>query len=174
MDTQRGSEAGFSLAETIVAIGVLSVGALGLAGVFAQGLQKTIGSPAELVASQKAAEAIESVFSVRDSHMVPWAELRNEVDGGIFLDGPQPLRVAGADGVLNTADDGDVESVVLPGRDQMLGTADDITERLDLFTREIRIVDLSAELRSVTVTIHYVVGAAPQVYTLMVYVSTFA
>jgi type II secretory pathway pseudopilin PulG len=174
METKHGSEAGFSLVETIVAIGVLSVGALGLAGVFATGLQKTITSPAELLATQKAAEAVESVFSVRDSHTVTWAELRNVADGGIFLDGPQPLHVAGDDGVLNTADDGDVESVVLPGRDQTLGTADDITEQLDRFTREIQIIDLSPELRSVTVTVRYVVGAAPQVYTLMVYMSTFA
>jgi len=174
MDTQHRSQAGFSLVETIVAIGVLTVGALGLAGVFAQGMQKTIGSPNDLLATQKASGAVESVFSARDSHLVTWAQLRNVSDGGIFLNGPQPLKVDGPDGVVNTADDGAVESNVLPGRDQTLGTADDVTETLDGFTREIRIVDLSADLRSVTVTIIYKAGASTHSYTLTAYISTFA
>src|SRR3989442_4919080 len=150
MDTQHRSQAGFALVETIVAIGVLTVGALGLAGVFAQGMQKTISSPGELLATQKASEAIESVFSARDSHTVTWAQLCNVNNGGIFLNGPQPLKVDGPDGVVNTADDGAVETTVLPGRDQLLGTADDVTLSLNGFTREIRIVDLSADLRSVS------------------------
>jgi prepilin-type N-terminal cleavage/methylation domain-containing protein len=175
MRTQQNTQAGFSLIETIVAIGVLSVGALGLAGVFAAGMQKTVSSPGELLATQKAAEAIESVFSARDSHTVAWAQLRNVNGGGIFLDGPQALKLAGADGVVNTADDATVESVVLPGRDQMLGTADDVTQTLDGYTREIQIVDLSADLRAVTVTVTYRAGTtAMRPYTLTAYISTFA
>jgi type II secretory pathway pseudopilin PulG len=174
MDRRRDSEAGFSLVETIAAMGVLTVGALGLAGVFTQGMQKTISSPNELIATQKAAEAIESVFSARDSHTATWAQLRNVADGGIFLNGPQPLRVDGPDGVVNTADDGAIETVVLPGADQVLGTADDITQTLDGFTREIRIVDLSADLRSVTVTIRFPAGPTTRSYTLTAYISTFA
>jgi type II secretory pathway pseudopilin PulG len=174
MDSQGGSQAGFSLVETIVSIGVLTVGALGLAGVFTIGMQKMISSPGELLATQKASEAIESVFSARDSHTVTWAQLRNVTGGGIFLDGPQALKVAGPDGVLNTADDGAVESVVLPGRDQTLGTPDDVTQTLTGFTREIRIVDLSADLRSVTVTITYTAGSSIRPYTLTAYISTFA
>src|SRR3989442_5453043 len=158
MDTQHRSQAGFALVETIVAIGVLTVGALGLAGVFAQGMQRTISSPGELLATQKAAEAIESAFSARDSHTLTWAQLRNVSDGGIFLNGPQSLKVDGPDGVVNTADDGATETVILPGPDQTLGTPDDVTQRLDVFTREIRIVDLSADLRSVTVTVTYKAG----------------
>jgi type II secretory pathway pseudopilin PulG len=174
MDTQRGSQAGFSLVETIVAIGVLTVGVLGLAGVFAQGMQKTISSPNDLLSTQKASGAIESVFSARDSHTVTWAQLRNVADGGIFLNGPQPLRVEGPDGIVNTADDGAVESTVLPGPDQLLGTADDVTQTLDGFTREIRIVDLSADLRSVTVTITYNAGGSTHSYSVTAYISTFA
>lgn len=174
MDPQHGSQAGFSLVETIVAIGVLTVGALGLAGVFAVGMQKTMSAPGELLATQKAAAAIESVFSARDSHTVTWAQLRNVNDGGIFLNGPQPLTVDGPDGVVNTADDGAVENIVLPGRDQILGTADDVTQTLDGFTREIRIVDLSGDLRSVTVTITYRAGSSMRSYNLTGYISSFA
>jgi prepilin-type N-terminal cleavage/methylation domain-containing protein len=174
METQHRSQRGFSLVETIVAMGVLSVGALGLAGVFTVGVQKTINSPLELLATQKAAEAIESVFSARDSHTVTWAQLRNVNAGGIFLSGPQPLKRAGLDGVVNTVDDGAVENVILPGRDQLLGTPDDVTQTLDAFTREIQIVDLTADLRAVTVTITYRTGATTRPFTLTAYISTFA
>jgi type II secretory pathway pseudopilin PulG len=174
MDQRHRSQAGFSLVETIVAVGVLTVGALGLAGIFAVGVQKTISSPDELLATQKATEAIESVFSARDSHVLTWLQLRNVNDAGIFMNGPQPLKVDGPDGVVNTADDGAVESMVLPGPDQMLGTGDDVTQTLAGFTREIRIVDLSDDLRSVTVTITHQAGPSVSSYTLTAYISTWA
>ena len=174
MNSQHGSQAGFSLVETIVAIGVLTVGTLGVAGVFTVGVQKTVSSPVELIATQKAAAAIESVFSARDSHVVTWAQLRNVSNGGIFLNGPQPLKVEGPDGVVNTGDDGAVETVILPGPDQVLGTADDVTQTLSGYTREIRIIDLTADLRSVTVTITYTIGAVVRSYVLTAYISSFA
>jgi type II secretory pathway pseudopilin PulG len=174
MAAPRDSQAGFSLVETMIAIGVLTVGTLGLAGVFAVGVQKTVSSPGELLATQKAAAAIESVFSARDSQTLTWAQMRNASNGGIFLNGPQPIKVEGADGVVNTADDGAIETVVLPGRDQLLGTADDVIQTLDGFTREIKIVDVSADLRSVTVTITYGSGPGTRSYSLTAYLSAFA
>jgi hypothetical protein len=174
MEQRYRSEAGLSLVETMMAIGVLTVGALGMAGVFVVGAQKTVSSPNELIATQKATEAIESVFSARDSHILTWPQLRNVVDNGIFLNGPQPLNVDGPDGVLNTADDGALEAAVLPGPDQMRGTADDVRQTLGGFTREIRIVDLSDDLRSVTVTITHRAGTSLSSYTLTAYISTWA
>lgn len=174
MDPRHGSQAGFSLVETIVSIGVLTTGVLGLAGVFTVGMQKMISSPLDVLATQKASEAIESVFSARDSRVVTWAQLRNVNDGGIVLNDPQPIKADGPDGIVNTADDGAVESVVLPGRDQIKGTADDVTRTMDGFTREISIVALSADLRSVTVTIRYRAGASLRTYSLTAYISTFA
>ena len=174
MNPQRGSSAGFSLIETIVAVGVLTTGAVGLAGVFATGMQRTVSSPAELLATQKASGAIESVFSARDSHKLTWAQLRNVSDGGIFLNGPQPLKVDGPDGVVNTADDGAVETFHLPGRDQVIGTPDDVTQTLDKYTREIRILDLSPDLRSVVVTVTYGTGPTTRSYSLTAYISDFA
>ena len=170
----RRSQSGFSLLETLFAISILSVGALGMAGVFAQGMQKATSSPAELIATQKAAEAIESVFSARDSHSFVWSQLRNESNGGIFKNGPQPMTVAGPDGIVNTHDDGDVESVDLPGPDQQLGTADDVTKSLTGFTREIAITDLTVDLRSITVTITYTVNGQDRSYVLTALISTFA
>jgi hypothetical protein len=171
------SDAGFSLAEAVIAVGVLTVGALGLVGVFLQGMAKTTSSPFDLIATQKASEAVESVFSARDSHTIVWAQLRNVSQGGIFRDGPQALKTDGADGVVNTADDGVLETMTLPGRDQILGTGDDVIVTLDAFTREIKIVDLSDDLRSITVTVTYSTGKAgssPHSYTLTAFISTYA
>jgi type II secretory pathway pseudopilin PulG len=175
MHTSTRDQSGFSLLETVFAIGILSVGALGMAGTFTTGMQRTLSSPNELIATQKAAEAIESVFSARDSHTIAWAQLRNEAYGGIFLNGPQPLKTAGADGVVNTHDDGPaIESFDLPGKDQLLGTPDDVTQTLDGFTREIKIADISDDLRSVTVTVIYKAGAETRSYSLTAYISTWA
>jgi type II secretory pathway pseudopilin PulG len=167
-------QSGFSLLETVFAIGILSVGALGMAGVFTQGMQRTISSPGDLIATQKAAEAIESVFSARDSHTITWDQLRNENNGGIFLNGAQPLKVPGADGVVNTHDDGAIESIDLPGPDQKLGTSDDVTQKLDGYTREILITDLNDDLRSITVTITYKSGAQTRNYSITAFISTWA
>jgi type II secretory pathway pseudopilin PulG len=174
MNTTLRSQAGFSLLETVFAIGVLSAGALGMAGIFTQGVRQTSTAPSQAVMTAKAAEAIESVFSARDSHLLTWSQLQNVSHGGIFIDGPTPLKTDGPDGVVNTADDGPVESVALPGPDQLIGTADDVTVTFSNFTREIRIVTLSPDLREITVTITYKTGTTTNSFVLTAYISTFA
>jgi type II secretory pathway pseudopilin PulG len=151
-------ESGFSLVETLISMGVLTVGALGMAAVFAQGLQSTATSPNELVATQKAAEAIESVFSARDARTLTWAQVRNVSNGGIFLGTETNMNLAGADGILNTGDTGETLE----------------SDSLDRFTRQIRITDISDELRTVTVTIRYPAGSSYRTYTLTSYISAFA
>lgn len=165
-----------------MALGVLTVGLLGAAAVLAQGMQKLSSSPGDVVTTQKAAEAIETVFAARDSHTLTWAQIRNihgssGSDNGIFLDGPQSLKAPGADGVVNTIDDGAVERVTYPGPDQIVGTADDTTQVLDRYTREITIRDVPNEngaLRSITVTVTYQAGPVLKTYTLTTYISNFA
>ncbi len=190
MRTQVSTEHGFSLIEVVVATGVLTVGLLGAAAVLGAGLQRLTSSPNDVVAVQKAAEAIESVFSARDSHKLTWAQLRNVVgvssDGGVFLDGLKSLNLAGADGLVNTADDGAIETVTLPGIDQSLGTGDDKVVSLANYQREIVIRDIPNEpvgcgtgpdpctLRSVTVTVTYKDGAATRSYTLTTYISNYS
>jgi prepilin-type N-terminal cleavage/methylation domain-containing protein len=168
------NQRGVSLIETMIAMLVLTVGAIGMASVFLYGMQSATSSPNELVATQKATEAMESVIAARDSHTLTWAQLRNASDGGIFLNGAKTMKVAGADGILNTADDGAVETVQLPGADQLLGTDDDKSETLNGFTREITIADVSTSLRSITVTITYQAGSTSRTYTLTGYMSAFS
>jgi len=174
MKITHNAQSGFSLLETVFAIGILSVGALGMVGMFSKGMAQSSSSPADVTATQKAAEAIESVFSARDSHILTWSQIRNVSQGGIFLDGVQQMTTAGRDGLVGTADDGPIESVQLPGRDQLLGTADDTTQTLANFTRQIQIADVETDLRSITVTIIYKSGPGTRTYTLTAYVSNFA
>lgn len=176
MQRQLQSETGLGLIEAMIAMLVLTVGAVGMASTFLHGMQAATGSPNELMATQKAAEAIESVYSARDSHTITWAQLRNLAYGGIFKNGPQPLKISGLDGIVNTSDDGAIESVVTPGLDQQMDTADDKVVTLSSFTREIQIRDVPnrTDLRTLTVIITYKSGPATQTYTLSTYISAFA
>ena len=82
------NEAGFSLIEVTVGMLLLMIGSLALAGGVAAGARRLTGSQDQLLASQRAAEAAESVFKARDNRTITWAQVRNVVglgaDGGIF------------------------------------------------------------------------------------------
>jgi type II secretory pathway pseudopilin PulG len=178
------SARGFSLVETMVALGVMTAGILGAAAVLAAGMQNLSSSPADVVTTQKAAEAMEAVFSARQSGKLTWTQIKNVngasgSDGGIFLDGPQPLNLPGADGLVNTADDAaaGIETMRLPGKDQILNTSDDQMIQLVSFTREIMIRDVTAEngqLRSIVITVKYRNGTTIRTYTLTTYMSAYS
>jgi type II secretory pathway pseudopilin PulG len=178
---------GFSLVETMVALGVLTVGVLGSAAVLATGMQHLSSSPADVIVAQKAAQTIEAVFSARDSGKVTWPHVRNVRgasgnDGGIFLDGPQSIHKAGPDGLVNTGDDEiALETTSSPGRDQRFQTADDETAPLSQYTREISIRDvanqngqLNGQVRKVTVTMTYKSGPTTKTYTLVTFISAYS
>lgn len=174
---------GFSLIEVIVAMGILAVGLLSLVGVFATAVHQMNASTPMLIAREKAREAVESVHAARDTGEFAWATILNKADGGVFLDGPQqPIRSAGPDGLINTDDDGAVETIVKPGKDGTLSTADDEVVRLDGFSREVRITPLNFDgtanvnpnLRQVTVTVRYRVENSWRSYQLVTFVSSYS
>jgi prepilin-type N-terminal cleavage/methylation domain-containing protein len=177
---RRGaSAAGFTLVEAMVALSVLAVGLLGMAGVLTNGLKRLATAPSDIVARQKAVEAIESVYTARDTRLLTWAQIRNVAggtgaDGGVFMDGARALRDPGNDGLVNTADDGAIEAMVQPGPDGLLGTADDISTPLSNYTREIRIRDVSATLREIRVTVTVTTGIGRRDYVITTLISSFA
>lgn len=176
---QRQDERGFTLIETLVAILILAGGLMVLAGMFATGLAALTASGPEIVAHEKASDAIENVFTARDTRSITWAQIRNVAggtgaDGGVFLDGDNAMSDAGEDGLLNTADDGAVERVFFPGPDNRMNTADDTVLVLTNYTRQIEIRDIGPNLRRLRVTIRYMVGGARRTYTLETFISSFA
>lgn len=173
------TDSGFSLIEVLIAMLVMTIGAFALHGAVVMSARKITGSQEQFIASQRAAEAIESVFKARDNRVLTWAQIRNVLglsgsDGGIFLDGAADVRDPGADGLSNTADDGAVAVVVKPGPDGLLGTPDDISQPLFGFTREIEIRDISATLRQLRVIVRYRTSTGDGQYVLVTYVSAYA
>jgi prepilin-type N-terminal cleavage/methylation domain-containing protein len=167
-------EDGFSIVEVLVSIVLLSIGALALAGIVAQSARRLSGSQDQLIASQRAAEAAESAFKARDTRVLAWDQIRNVSDGGVFLNGPQQVRDAGADGLVNTADDGPPIEVVRPGPDGLLGTPDDERVPLFGFTREIVIRDLGPSLRELEVVVTFRTANGSQRFVLTTYISAYA
>lgn len=185
------SESGFSLLEMMVAMSLLAIGLLGMAQVFYMGMSIVGTSSAQLIAREKAREAIESVHTARDTKIITWAEIRNTAapgtctaaglaagpGGGTFVEAPAgAMSAAGPDGLVNTADD--VGDEVLPGPDGRLNTADDVP--LVGFTRRVTICDVTgnANLRQITVVVGFpgsgAIGARNRTYTLTTFISSYS
>ena len=143
------------MVEFLIATVVLLIGLLGVLSLFGYTLLAMRYAEQNLIAKQKAREAIESIFTARNTAQVTFDQIRNVANGGVFLDGLQSLKVPGADGLVGTADDGAVETMVLAGNDGILGTSDDKTLTLNQFQRQIAIATLNADLRQITVTLRY-------------------
>lgn len=179
LKTPRTGESGFSLLEVLVSMSVLTVGLLGLAQAFYLGMQHMSTASANLIAREKAREAVESVHTARDTRTITWAQVRNASAGGVFVNGAQPLYAAGVDGLVNTADDqaAGLETQRDPGPNGVLGDGDDVTTPLFNFRREVLIQELNPvnpDLRELVITISYSVGQQTRTYTLRTFVSAFS
>jgi prepilin-type N-terminal cleavage/methylation domain-containing protein len=163
------AQRGMTLIEAAVAILILSIGVVAVAGLFVAGVKYMSGSQYRFIAKTKAEEAVESVFAARDDQTLSWSQILNVkgatgTDGGVFIDGPCPINDPGADGLVNTADDqpGTAEYIVLPGPDGVYGTADDIKVPLSRLSRQIQITNVTGltvngnpvPLRQLTVTVY--------------------
>lgn len=167
---------GFSLMETMIALGVLAT-----VQVMAFSMSMSSDAGDDRLARQKAADAIESVFTASDTGTVPWARILNiagesGADGGVFRDGAQPLTIGGADGLVNTVDDGPVETVMQPGPDGQLGNGDDVPRPLTSFQRQIEITAVpgNPNLRKLKVTITYRAEQRTRTFVIDTLISSFA
>jgi type II secretory pathway pseudopilin PulG len=172
--------AGFTLIEAMISIVILSFGVLSLAAVYAQGIMFASLTQYDYIAEMKAEEAVETIFTARDTKVLSWAQIQNVSTGGVFKDGPQPLLDPGPDGLVGTPDDNAAlpDTIILgPGPDGLLGTSDDKVVNLNPWmTRTIAIAPVTGEgnLRQITITMNYQVGRIQRTYTLISYVSAFA
>jgi type II secretory pathway pseudopilin PulG len=180
----QGGADGFSIIEVIISTGILATGLLTLAAFMAYGMRYMAGSSFAVVAREKAREAVESVHTARDTKLTSWPDIRNEDDGGVFLNGATPLTRPGPDGLVNTDDDAaaGIEALRTPGPDGTLGNSDDVLTPLSNFTRQVEITDLLRDgttevnnsLRQITVTIKYTVQGLTRSYSITTYVSSFS
>lgn len=161
----RVRECGFTLLEVMISMVVLTIGLVSLLGVFGLSMAATQTSQQDMIAKQLANEALESIITARNTSQLTWDQIENVGTGnGIFVTGYQPINLAGADGIIGTADDANDSIQVLrePGPDGIYGTSDDVLVPLTGYQRQItigQVVDSNGNvmntLRSINVTIQY-------------------
>jgi Tfp pilus assembly protein PilV len=107
---------GFSLIETVIAMVVLLIGILATMTAISYGVLSMQESEKRALAKESARSTMETIFSIRDlqafdpqiGETYNWntLQIRNGTNGGIFLDGWNPIREnPGDDGIFGTADD---------------------------------------------------------------------
>ncbi len=171
---------GFTLIECMVAVGVMAAGILALIPIFTQGLQANSQTQIQYIAQEKAQEAMESIFTARDTRLVTTDQINNVSAGGIFKDGPQQLLAPGPDGLFGTADDDTANPdtiVVGAGNDKIFGTADDVTVNLNPFmTRTIAIAPAAntPNLKTIVITINWSFEGKFGQYQLQSLISNFS
>ena len=189
----RHQESGFSLLEVLISMLLLTGVLLSLGQAFMLGMAHASTSSANLIAREKAREAVESVHTARDTRTIPWNQIRNvtarmcpgvaapngwNATAGVFIDGEQPggLHVPGPDGLINTAGDEalPLEQVLHLGADGLPNTADDWAEEMASFGREVWICDHSNSLREIRVTVRYRVGSITRDYRLTTFISNYS
>jgi prepilin-type N-terminal cleavage/methylation domain-containing protein len=194
--TRRGQgQTGFTLIETMIAIVVLGVGILGLAAMLADGIAYMNLSQEDYIAQQKAAEAVESIFTARDIGQATWSTICNVgsavCGSGVFLNGAEPMCDPGPDGIVDTADDYNgtacnvaADALIVPGAGGAVNVNAGGGTRLPLsnFTRTVLITNaldtggnIIANLRQIAVTVTYTNGRFKnRSYTLTAYISNFS
>jgi prepilin-type N-terminal cleavage/methylation domain-containing protein len=178
--TKRHREEGFTLLECMVAMAVLSFGILSLATIFTQGLKNSYQAQIQFIAQQKTREAMETIFTARDTKVLTWAQIQNVSQGGVFNDGPQNLCDPGLDGLFGTADDncGLPDTVVTgPGSDKIFGTGDDQVlplnpwmKRTITFTPDPNIPNLN----QITVTVSWIYEGQAGSISVNSYISNYS
>jgi type II secretory pathway pseudopilin PulG len=188
---KSSGQSGFSIIEVMIAIVITAVGILTVVAAFATAVASTQNAQENLVARQKALEALESIFTARNTQQITFSQIANIPSGGIFTSGATPLWSAGNDGLVNTADDlpyatqgvcpAGPECITLPGPDGILGTADDVAMTLSNFTRQIEIDPVlqpddtvNPNLKQVIVTVSYLNSSTvPRSYTVTALISSY-
>ena len=177
----RKADSGLTLIEVMLASFILTVSLLAVAATMGVGIASTFIAQEQLIAKQKAREALESVFTARSTQNIVFSDIQSESDGGIFQDGWQSIKDMGTDGIANTDDDGDIETISFPGPDGDLGTSDDIERELTNYSRRVTFSevllqsgDVDEEIRKISVDVRFLVRGQWWTVTVSSYISRFA
>jgi prepilin-type N-terminal cleavage/methylation domain-containing protein len=192
---RRARQRGFTLIECMISMAVLTIGSVGLLGVFGLAVKASQTSQQDMIARQLASEAIEGIYTARNTSEISWTQINNVSNGGIFIDGLTSVKCSGADGITDTADDascltpsgatcpnGGVKCLAEPGPDGIMGTSDDVILSLNNYQRQISVQPLTdtsgnpiQTLDLVTITIQYTTpsSSTPKTYVINEYVSQY-
>jgi Tfp pilus assembly protein PilV len=155
----RSGQQGFALLETLIAIVVLMIGLLAVLATFAMAIGNTNTVQLDSVARQKAAEALESIFTARQSSQITFNAIQNVGNGaGIFNGAMTAMTDPGPDGLDGTGDDVPAAPVRLPGRSGVItNTNQDVLVNLGNFQRQIVIANVAGNpnVRQITVSVRY-------------------
>lgn len=150
---------GFALLETLIAIVVLMIGLLAVLATFAMAIGNTSTVQLDSIARQKATEAMESIYTARQTSQITFDNIQNTGTGtGIFLPGFTAMTDPGPDGLDGTADDVASANIRLPGPSGVItNTPADVFVNLNTFTRQIQIANVpgNPNVRQITVTVRY-------------------
>ena len=166
--------------EVMVAMVVLAAGVLSLVSILTQGLRANYQTQIQYIAQQKAQEAMESIFTARDTRLYTSAAINNVSNGGIFMNGAMPLCAPGPDGLFGTADDDCTQPdsiTIAPGPDNIFGTADDIKINLNPWMTRTIVIAPAANtnnLKTITVTINWTFQGQTSQYQLLSFISNFS
>ncbi len=174
---------GFSTIEVLAALFVVTIALTSLLTLFGYAISTMTLMQDLLIAKQKSREALESIYTARNTGLITFDMIQNvSASPGIFLDGYQPLKRPQGDGLIGTADDADIEELILPGPDGDLTTQGDNEVRvLTTFERQIQIDPIlyadntvNPDVRRVLVSIRYNTPMGGQdTYVVESYISRF-
>jgi prepilin-type N-terminal cleavage/methylation domain-containing protein len=167
--SMQPDERGFTLLEVLVAMAVMVAGLLSLAYGIGLGLEGVQMSTMDTIAREKAREAMEDVFTARDTATISFSQICNIPASGynpnncLFVNGLTPMYTADSNGLVNTtaAANNAIETFLVPGASGVLGGTDQPAAlSLTGFQRQIQVTSLSSsdgytQLAQVTVTIFY-------------------
>lgn len=162
---QVSRQGGFTLIEVMISMAVVTIGLVGLLSAFAVAIASTSNVQLDTIARQKATEAMESIYTARQTDQVTFSQIANAsaVPPGLFTDGLIPMKDAGPDGLDGTADDTGPAPIMVPGQSGILTgvSPPDVAISLTNFQRQILITPVpgNANLKQVQITVQY---AAPQ------------
>jgi prepilin-type N-terminal cleavage/methylation domain-containing protein len=179
------NQKGFTLLEAVISMAVVTIGLVGVLAAFAAAIGSTTTVQYDTIARQKATEALESIYTARQTAQLAFAAIQNTSAGGtgIFLPGMNPLTDPGPDGLDGTVDDVPATPIIVPGYtgSQTGSTPSTATISLNYFQRQIAIGNvtnpdgsINANLRQITVTIQYPgPQGTPRTYTVQALVSAY-
>jgi prepilin-type N-terminal cleavage/methylation domain-containing protein len=182
----RRGERGFTMIELMISVVVLTIGLVSMLGVLGLTMVATQTSQQDSIAKTIANEAMEGIFTARETQNVTWGQIQNTGSGGIFVSGLVAVDCAGVDGIIGTADDAACGPQILeqPGSTGIYaGTCPpDVCYPLTNFQRQIAIAsvfdsggNVIPSLRQVTITVQYTPSQqiTPKQYVVSTYISQY-